>query len=291
MGGASRAAKGGILVSIAAATRETQGASPELGQTSLAKALGLLPIVAERNGTGMNLSSVTRRAGMNTATVRRLLQGLVDGGLLSFDPYSKLYFLGPEFVRLSRVAGSPQAFEGLRGDLHGCLAEIAAQTGDSAFLSVISSGEALCIEQIRGSHPISVNTLTVGARRPLGAGAGSLALLAAQDSAAQDEIIAQNARRYLRYGRLDAAAVRRALGRWQKAGYVLNGSLIIEGVSAIGVPIFDEAGALVCAISVGAINARMRPARRAEIAGVIRHAVCSIGYKTNRTDDVSHPFL
>lgn len=276
---------------MVAAKHEKQGAASDVAESSLAKALRLLPIVAERNSTGVNLSTVTRRAGMNTATVRRLLQGLVDGGLLGFDPYSKLYFLGVEFVRLSRMAGSPQAFERLRDDMRDCLIEIAGLTEDSAFLSVVSKGEALCIEQIAGSHPISVNTLTVGARRPLGAGAGSLALLAAHDSAARQDIIEENSRRYLRYGRLNADAVKRALSRWQKAGYVFNSSLIIDGVGAIGMPVFDEAGNLVCAVSVGAISARMRPERRAEIAGIVRHAVNSIGYRTNRTSDVSHSFL
>ncbi|MFX0541578.1 IclR family transcriptional regulator [Roseovarius sp. S4756] len=274
-----------------AAKRERHGMAADATETSLAKALRLLPIVAERNATGVNLSMVTRRAGMTTATARRLLQGLVDGGLLSFDPYSKLYFLGAEFVRMSRLAGSPQAFERLRNDMHGCLTHIAEQTGDSAFLSVISNGEALCIEKITGSHPISVNTLTVGARRPLGVGAGSLALLAAQESDQRQIIIDENARRFLRYGRLTATAVKRALARWQKDGYVFNSSLIIDGVSAIGLPVFDERGDLVCAVSVGTINARMRPERRAEVAAIIKSALGDIGYKTSRTTDVSHSLL
>ena len=263
----------------------------DVAESSLSKALRLLPIVAERNSTGVNLSAVTRRADMSTATVRRLLQGLVDGGLLSFDPYSKLYSLGVEFVRLSRLAGSPQAFERLRDDMRACLIEIADRTEDSVFLSVIADGEALCIDQATGSHPISVNTLTVGARRPLGVGAGSLALLAAHQSTARQAIIEENSRRYLRYGRLNADAVKRALSRWHKAGYVFNSSLIIEGVSAIGLPIFDEAGDLVCSVSVGTINARMRPGRRSEIAGIVRHAVNSIGYKTDGTSDVSNSLL
>lgn len=276
---------------MAVKMQEKQGALSDVTESSLAKALRLLPIVAERNSEGVNLSTVTRRAGLNTATARRLLQGLVDGGLLSFDPYSKLYFLGVEFVRLSRLAGSPHAFERLRGDMRDCLIEIADLTEDSAFLSVVSNGEALCIDKAAGSHPISVNTLDVGARRPLGVGAGSLALLAGHDAVARQAIIEENSRRYLRYGRLNAEAVKRAVGRWQKAGYVFNNSLIIDGVSAMGLPVFDESADLLCAVSVGTINARMRPERRAEVAGIIRRAVNSIGYETNGISDVPNPLL
>ena len=53
--------------------------SARTAETSLAKAIRLLPIVAARNASGVTLSTVARKANLNTATARRLLQGLVEG--------------------------------------------------------------------------------------------------------------------------------------------------------------------------------------------------------------------
>ena len=80
-------------------------------ETSLSKAIRLLPLVAARNDTGVNLTSVARLAGLSTATTRRLLQGLVQGELLSFDPYAKTYYLGTGVFDLMRAPSSPSAFD------------------------------------------------------------------------------------------------------------------------------------------------------------------------------------
>ena len=48
----------------------------------------------------------------------------------------------------------------------------------SAVLSLPSGIESLCIDVEEGTYPIRANYLRVGSRRPLGVGAGSLALLA-----------------------------------------------------------------------------------------------------------------
>ena len=98
---------------------EDNGLSTE---TSLAKAVRLLPVVAERNATGVNLTTVARKANLKTATTRRLLQGLVDGGLLSFDPYSKIYTLGIGLFDLAGAPGSPRQFDAIRMKLHPALA-------------------------------------------------------------------------------------------------------------------------------------------------------------------------
>ena len=58
------------------------------------------------------------------------------------------------------------------------LQRLAQKTGDTAFASILEGTAAICVAREVGDFPIRTLTLSVGDRRPLGVGAGSLALLA-----------------------------------------------------------------------------------------------------------------
>ncbi|MEI4261567.1 IclR family transcriptional regulator [Roseovarius sp. D0-M9] len=249
-------------------------------ETSLAKAIRLLPIVAERNATGATLSTVARKANLKTATARRLLQGLVDGGLLSFDPYLKIYTLGIRIFDLAGAAGSPRQFDGVRMNVGPALLETAAISGETAYLTVPFGDEALCIDTATGSYPLSANTLHVGSRRPLGVGAGSAAILAALPDDNCDRIIASNSEVYGRYGDLTVSEVRRMVRHWRDHRYLVNNSIIIPEVSAIAVAVFDSSGSLKAGLSVSALKSRLGPMRRKEIVAVMTHALKRVGLKT-----------
>lgn len=249
-------------------------------ETSLAKAVRLLPIVAERNATGVNLSAVARKANLKTATTRRLLQGLVDGGLLSFDPYSKIYTLGIGLFDLAGAPGSPRQFDAIRMELHPALAETAMMTGETAYMTVPFGDEALCIDKISGSYPLSANTLQVGSRRPLGVGAGSAAILAALPEGKCEQLIRSNSEVYGRYGDLSVAEVRRMVRHWREHRYLVNNSIIIPNVSAVAVAVRDSSDRLLAGLSVSALKSRLGPQRRKEVVDAMTHALKRIGFKT-----------
>jgi len=249
-------------------------------ETSLAKAVRLLPIVADRNATGVNLSTVARKANLTIPTARRLLQGLVDGGLLSFDPYSKIYTLGIGLFNLAGAAGSPRDFDALRLNLFPALTEISVITGDTAYLTVPYGDEALCISTFSGASPLSSNTLKVGSRRPLGVGAGSAAILAALPQDRCLQLISSYADTYGHYGDLTVAEVRRMVQQWRDHRYLVNNSVIIPNVSAIAVAVFDEAERLLAGLSVSTVSSQLGPQRQRDIVTVITDALRRVGYKT-----------
>lgn len=249
-------------------------------ETSLAKAIRLLPIVAERNATGVNLSTIARKADLTPATARRLLQGLVDGGLLSFDPYSKIYTLGIGLFDLAGAPGSPRQFDSLRMNLRPVVEEVAALSGDTVYLTVPFGDEAICIDTATGSYPISANTLHVGSRRPLGVGAGSAAILAAMPPDRRDRLIASHREVYGRYGELTTAEVRRMVAHWQSHRFLVNNSMIIAGVSAIAVAVFDASDTLLAGLSVSALKTRLGGKRRKDVVSIMTGALERAGFKT-----------
>ena len=95
-------------------------------------------------------------------------------------------------IELFLLAGAAQQFS-LRNQFRTALERIASETGDTVFLLIRSGNDALCIDRVEGKFPIRTIMIDIGARRPLGIGAGSLALIAFLPDAQFEVILSANA--------------------------------------------------------------------------------------------------
>jgi DNA-binding IclR family transcriptional regulator len=243
------------------------------GTQSIQRAARLLRELAARNRQGMRLIDVAHSSGLQRPTVHRMLKCLAAENLVSQDPQSRRYYLGPLVFELGITAGPRFNIRDLCTD---ALDRIAAETGDTVFLTIRSGDDSLCVDRREGSFPIKAFTVDVGVRRPLGVGAGSLAILTALPEEEIEEIVARIASRLPAFGRLSASELLGLVKRARKQGYVLNDVRTLPGVTAIGVPIFDVNGRPVAAISVSAITPRMTAPRQRELADVLRREIRAI---------------
>jgi len=140
----------------------------------------------------------------------------------------------------------------------------------------------VCTARALGSYPIKALTLDVGIRRPLGVGAGGLAILCALGEAEADEIVAANARRYAKLSVLDAARVRDAVREGRERGYAFLDSPVFPGTAALGVAF--PAHAPFAAISVAAISARLDATRRVEVAAALQRQVRALERALGRAE-------
>ena len=159
------------------------------GTQSVQRALTLLKAVAEHNQKGARLSPLARRVGLHVATARRLLQVLAEEGVVTYDPVTKLYHLGLELFRLGNQA---QQYA-IRNRFHPALLRIAQETQDTVFLLIRLGNDVLCADVIEGEYPIRTILINLGSRRPLGIGAGSLALIAFSEPEDFEQVIKANA--------------------------------------------------------------------------------------------------
>jgi len=212
------------------------------------------------------LSTLARDIGLHVATARRILQVLVQEGLILQDPFSKLYYPGLELFSLGMRARQFTIIEKYRTALE----RIAHETGDTVFLLIRSGHDAMCIDRVEGTFPIKALTVDVGARRPLGIGPGSLSLIAFLPEAQFEEILKANERRYPYYRNLTSNDIRRLAEKARRIGYVATESVFYEGAISLGVPIYNRGNEVVAAITVSSIPQRMRPKRRREIAQIIK---------------------
>ncbi len=169
-------------------------------------------------------------------------------------PQSRSYQLGPSIFHLGLAATQHHS---LSDTCAFALDSLAAETGDTVFLTVRNGNDSVTIDRRVGTFPIQALSLNVGARRPLGIGAGSLAVLAALPDAEARTLITENAARFGPYTDLDSKGLNALVSQGRSDGYVLNVGHVTAEVTALGMPIRNSFGAPIGAISVAAIRSRM----------------------------------
>lgn len=238
------------------------------GTQSVDRALSLLELILRGPDEGLGLGALVAASGLNRATVRRLLLALIRGGLVAQEPDSRLYHLGDQAQALgARAMRRP----GLVQAATASVAALAQATGDAALLSVRRGDHALCLMREEGDWPLRTHALMPGQVHPLGVGAGSLAMLAALPHDEARAVIAANASRIARdYPMHAPERLLRRIARARSEGIALNPGRVIEGSWGLGLALFYADGRLAGALSIAAVEARMRSDRIPELIRLLR---------------------
>jgi DNA-binding IclR family transcriptional regulator len=253
------------------------------GTQSIERAAHVLRIISTHNSLGLRLVDISRQAKLERPTAHRILKCLITEGMVRQHVETRRYFLGHLIFELGLAASSNF---NLRDICHPSLLRLADKSGDTVFLTIRSGADSVCIDRVEGSFPIKTLTLEIGTRRPLGAGAGGLALLMNLPEQIQREIVSVNALRLGAYNNLTVPVVMGLLKRCRERGYVLNDSQVTPGATSIGLPIRSKSGEPVLAISIGAISSRMTTERQNEIASMIRKEIETLELSV---EDTAHP--
>lgn len=239
------------------------------GTQSIERVVNLLRVVASRGRGGMRLSDIAAASGLPTSTCFRMLQRLEGEGVLERHAITRKYLLGPLLYELGLLA---QPRFQLAQRCENTLATLAELTQDTVYLSERRGNEAVCSARALGDYPIKALTLDVGVRRPLGVGAGGLAILCALPPAEAEDIIAGHAERYPKLSSFSAQRVRDLVAQGREQGYAFLDGAVHPGTAAVGVTI--PMLAPMAAISVAAISSRLDGARRQDIAAQLQtHAL------------------
>lgn len=242
--------------------------APRSGTQSIERVVGMLRAVASRGRGGMRLSDVSAATGLATSTCFRMLQRLETEGMVERHPVTRKYQLGPLLYELGLLARPRFQLADRCAD---ALAALAEHTQDTVYLSERRGLEAVCAARALGDYPIKALTLDVGIRRPLGVGAGGLAILCALPPDEAEEIIAANAGRYAKFSSLDAERVRAEVQAGRQRGYAFLDGAVFPGTAAVGVAF--PARHPVAALSVAAVSTRLTEARRASVAAALQRQV------------------
>jgi DNA-binding IclR family transcriptional regulator len=229
----------------------------------------------------MRLTDIARETGLSLPTTGRLLAAMAAERLVEADDSGKIWKLGPELVYMG-LSASRQHPLVRQASPH--VEALALETGDAAYLTVASGDDTVCVFRAVGSHPAQAYTTHIGSRRPMGIGAGGLALLAALPGAEIDGILRRNATKLAGYRHVTPAALRSAITVSRKHGYTYTENHLSGGVHAMGMVVRakpetagrSDGGVVIAAVSVSAIAARLSESRRARVAKLIRQAASRI---------------
>lgn len=245
-----------------------------MGLQTVDRAVAVLHLLSGNGAVGLRLVDVQGKLKLSKPTAHRLLMSLVSHGLVAQDELTKRYRLGS---RLAVLAWSvPQR----RPDL-GRIATAAAQqlaqfSGDTVFVMALDGLETVCVGRETGSFPIKALTIDVGTRRPLGVGAGGIAVLATMLPEQAARTIEVTTRKLGDYPLTSIDLIRRGVEQARRLGYSVSDGQVATGVRAIAVALRDARGEAVGSIGIAAIRSRMLPDRVKELVPPIFEARAEI---------------
>lgn len=238
-------------------TEGDKGAHQNVARVSL-----VLSSLAEASRTGLRLTDLVKATGLSKTVAHRFLAGMMQHGLVEQDDLSGRYFLGLGMVVWAASAGNRYGLATLAEE---SLRRLAEATEDTVYLMLRSGDECVCIARQEGSFPIRTLTLNVGDRRPLGAGAGPLAILSHLSDEEIEGILLRSGPALARF-RFETAEMRRLIQATRSRGFATIDNRITEGLSGVSMPVRRQDGIAFAALNVVAISARMADHRREAIA-------------------------
>ena len=242
--------------------------SPEPGQpdkfNAIQKVCAILRVLAQRSP--LRLTDLADTTSLNKATALRILNSLIEEGFVSRVTGAKTYELGQE-ARVMAV-GARRSVD-IAELAQPSLLRLSERSADTALLSVRSGVEALYLARSVGSHPLQPNYLQIGSRRPLGVGAGALALLVWLPDAEIEAVIEVIVPRLAKSPRITPKFLRERIAVARKVGHTVLLDAAFPGMGGVGVPVRDDAGEVVAALSIGAATDRIRR-RESELADMLK---------------------
>lgn len=194
---------------------------------------------------------VAARAKLDAGTTRRILVTLRDEGIVQQDAKSGHYALTLQTLRFASAVPEGQTLKDLAEDP---LRALANQVGATAFLSVARNDEAICLARFHGETSIEVRWWALGLGRPFNCGAAPRLLLAFQPEADRERVLSQPLEAITERSITDSAVLRGELEVIRQQDWAYAQDDVALGLSALAVPLRDQRGAVVAAVSLGGLT-------------------------------------
>jgi IclR family acetate operon transcriptional repressor len=201
----------------------------------------------------LGVSEIARRLDLGKAVVHRILQTLVDTGLLAYDAQTRLYSLGPTALSLGRNASRDSD---LRAAGMPVISHLAAVTGETTTLTALLGHNRYYVGQIESSQPIRI-TINLGQQVPLTGGASGLSILAFMPEVDIDLALSRPITQYTELTQTDPDEIRERLALIRERGWATSSGERVVLSSSIAAPIFGLSGLPAGSLSVAFLASRI----------------------------------
>jgi DNA-binding IclR family transcriptional regulator len=195
--------------------------------------------------TVQTAAEIGRRAGLPSSTAHRIVDELVETGLLDRDEDHRVS-LG---MRLWELALRGSRALRLRQAALPHMEHVQARIREHTQLAVLEQDSALFLERL--SDPDAVSNITrIAGRLPLHASSSGLVLLAYADGELRERVLTGRLAPVSADTVTDAAALRRTIAGIRRTGHVVAPGTIETLATGVAVPVRDAAGDVIAALSV-----------------------------------------
>lgn len=214
-----------------------------------------------------HINELAEATQLNRSTAYRLLSTLEQENLLSRNPESNAYRLGPAMIALG---GTALRQNDLRHLARPALKKLAEVTGETTTLEILSEGQVLVLDEVSSGYLLGTNRF-VGLRLPIHATSTGKAMLAWLPTDEQKAILHQPLKAHTSHTITQTEALQANLDKIRQQGYALSLQEIEAGFVAIGAALRNVDGYPVAAISVDGPSLRLGEDRLPEIGRLVQH--------------------
>jgi DNA-binding IclR family transcriptional regulator len=194
----------------------------------------------------LGVSAVARELGLSKAVVHRILWTLADRSLISPDPVSRGYRLGPGSAALGARALRGSS---LRTTAAPLIEALQQSTGETTTVSSLVPGGRVYLAQVESPQQIRM-TVEIGRKFPLHAGSSGKVILAFMSTERRQEVFASGLEPLTSNTVVDVAALNSELAEVRRSGLASSRGERQSDAGSVAAPVFGLDGDVVGAISV-----------------------------------------
>lgn len=215
------------------------------GIQSISRAAAILRALRADND-GVSLGQISERVGLARSTVQRIVNALIDEGLVSNSKTASGYRLGPEVLLLARAM-----HQDITAELHPLIEKLSSEAGETVDLAMFMNDAMTFIDQVVGNQRLRTVS-AIGESFPMTDTANGKAALVLLDNDTVHRVMTAEAGQSSKHK--TQKALRAELDDISKLGYALDIDEHTDGISAAGIA-FESSG-VVYAISIPAPTGR-----------------------------------
>jgi DNA-binding IclR family transcriptional regulator len=251
----------------------TTGASESAGVQSVERALAILDILAR--GGEVGVTAIAGEIGVHKSTAFRLVTTLEQGGLVEQSEDRGKYRLGMGVLRL---AGATTARLDVVQEARPVCRRLAALTGETVNIAVLSGKAALYLDQVAGSSSLQSHNW-VGQHIPLHATSNGKVLLTGVDRDRLDDVLGDDLPAFTDATITDRSLLVAELDAVRERGYATAIDELEPGLTAVAAPIRNAHGDVVAALSVSGPTFRLDGDRLAAAVPELLRAAAEVSFR------------
>jgi DNA-binding IclR family transcriptional regulator len=243
------------------------GAQRASVSSTVAKAIGILEILASKAEVGISLAELSALIDMPKSSTHRYLTTLQELGLAERKNGDR-FSLG---VKVIELAGSFLEKSDLRNETQAVMNELAEKTGETIHLAVPSGTEVVYIAKVESTHALGMFS-HIGTRLPMHCTALGKAILAFSKAEQLQLVLSQPLARRTTNSITSSKALIVELDLIRSRGYAIDNEENELGIRCVGAPIMDYTATPIAAISISAPRDRMDPQHCEELGSMVYEA-------------------